>query len=117
MGVCAAFSWTAVLVVGREHVAVEAEFGELTPADGPWWGGVLRGVPVRLAAALRQGAPTLVCLPGGYEHSVHPAGSPVMNRQGRLVVPFLGEGLFPAELRLPPADHVLAVSGGWNRPA
>ncbi|MFJ9729220.1 hypothetical protein ACIRP3_41405 [Streptomyces sp. NPDC101209] len=90
MVVCASFSWTAVLVVGRDHVVVEADLGELMPAGGPWWGGFMRGVPVRLAAALRQGVYALLCMPDGSEHIVHAAGVPVMDRQGRLMVPFLG---------------------------
>ncbi|MFJ9729575.1 hypothetical protein ACIRP3_43335 [Streptomyces sp. NPDC101209] len=102
--------------MGRDQVVVEAELGELMPADGPWWGGFLRGVPVRLAAVLRQGVHAQLCLAEGCEHLVGPAGVPVLDRLGRLVVPFLGEGLVPAELRLPADGHALAASGGWHRP-
>lgn len=89
------FSQTAVLIVGSELVEVEVELGSLTP--GTQWGGFFRGVPIRLAAALRQDHKALLLLPDGQEKRVRPAGIPQMDRQGRLVVPFLGEGPAPVE--------------------
>ena len=76
--------------------SVEAELGELTPAGGWEWGGFLCGVPVWLAAAMRQGEDARLRLPDGQERRLHPAGMPRMDSQGRLVVPFLGEGRTPA---------------------
>lgn len=90
------FSWSAVLVVGDEQVPVEAELGELTPDGSGQWGGFLRGVPVRLATAVHQGQDARLRLPDGQERGLRPAGVPRMDSQGRLVVPFLGEGTIPA---------------------
>jgi hypothetical protein len=90
------FSWFEVLVVGDEQVPVEAELGELTPAGGWEWGGFLRGMPVRLAAARRQGEDARLRMPDGQEHGLRPAGMPRMDSQGCLVVPFLSEGAISA---------------------
>ncbi|MFD8740660.1 hypothetical protein ACFV06_37885 [Streptomyces sp. NPDC059618] len=90
-----AFSWSAVLVVGTEQAVVEVELGELTPAKSPEWGGLLRGVPVRLAAEMRQGVPSRLRLTDGQERSVRPVGVPWMSDQGFLIVAFLGEGTAP----------------------
>jgi hypothetical protein len=84
------FYWSEVLVVGDEQVPVEAELGELTPA-GRWeWGGSLRGMPVRLAAAMRQGEDARLRIPDGQEHGLRPAGMPRMDSQSCLAVPLLG---------------------------
>ncbi|MET7458116.1 hypothetical protein ABZT03_40995 [Streptomyces sp. NPDC005574] len=89
-------SWSAVLVVGDEQAPVEAELGELTPAGGWEWGGLLRGVPARFSAAMRQGEGARLRLPDGQERRLHPAEMPKMDSQGLLVVPFVGEGTTPA---------------------
>lgn len=49
------FSLSVVLLVGSEHITVDAELGELVPPEAPQWGCLLRGVPERLAAAMRPG--------------------------------------------------------------
>lgn len=90
------FSWSAVLVVGDEQVPLQTELAELTPAGDWQWGGFLRGVPVRLAAAIRQGQDTRLRLPDGQERSLHRAGASRMDSQGCLEVSFLGEGTIPA---------------------
>ncbi|MEU4085044.1 hypothetical protein [Streptomyces aureus] len=89
------FSRSAVLVVGTEQIVVQVELGELTPAKSSEWGGLLRGVPMRLAAEMRQGVPSLLRLADGTEHSVRAVGVPWMSDQGRLIVVFLGEGPAP----------------------
>lgn len=51
-----------VLLVGQEQAPVEADLGVFIPGGGPQWGGLLRGVPVRLAAAMRRGEmPSSAC--------------------------------------------------------
>ncbi|WP_158694447.1 hypothetical protein [Streptomyces canus] len=54
------FTLSAVLLVGSEQITVEAELGELTPAESPQWGGLLR---VRRSRSLPRcsGAWTSVC--------------------------------------------------------
>lgn len=90
------FSWSAVLQVGNDCVPVEAELGELAPAEGPQWGGLLRGVPERLAAAMRRGEKARLCWPDGQERSLRLVGAPRRDDQGNLIVAFLGEGAPPA---------------------
>jgi hypothetical protein len=87
--------WT-VLLVGEEQVAVQAELGGFTPARDPEWGGVLRGVPPRLAAAMRQLDDVRLRFPSEEVRRVHLAGNPVPDDQGRLVVFFRGEGPPPS---------------------
>ncbi|MFG2707409.1 hypothetical protein [Streptomyces sp. NPDC048386] len=88
---------SAVLVVGNEQVPVEADLGELTPADHPQWGGLLRGVPERLAAAMQRGEDARLRWPDGQERSVRLAGVLQTDDPGRLLVAVLGEGTPPAE--------------------
>jgi hypothetical protein len=84
-----------VLTVGE--ALVEVDFGELTPTDGPQWGGLLHDVPRELAAAMCQGADARLLFDDGQERTVHPAALPRMDAYQRALVPFLGEGPLPAE--------------------
>lgn len=85
------FSLSLVLLVGSERIPVDAELGEPTPAGVPQWGGLLRGVPERLAAVMEPGRQARLCWPDGQERSVRLGGQPQMDAQGRLIVAFLGE--------------------------
>ncbi|MQY39798.1 hypothetical protein SRB17_78260 [Streptomyces sp. RB17] len=80
-----------------EQVCIEAELGELTPAEVPQWGGLLRGVPEQTVAAMRRGDEARLSWPDGQERSVRLAGVLQMDDQGRLLVAILGEGTPPAE--------------------
>lgn len=86
------FSLSVVLLVGNTQLPVEAELGELTPAEVPQGGGLLRGVPERLAAAMRSGQDARLCWPDGQERRVRLGGERLADDQGRLIVAFLGEG-------------------------
>ncbi|MFJ8802800.1 hypothetical protein [Streptomyces sp. NPDC102487] len=86
-----------MLLVGQEQAAIEADLGVFMPAGERAWGGLLRCVPIRLAAAMQHSGETLLRLPDGQERKIHPAGSPRPDRQGRLVVAFIGEGTIPSE--------------------
>ncbi|KUN17763.1 hypothetical protein AQJ23_40705 [Streptomyces antibioticus] len=90
------FSVSVVLLVDDDYIPIEAEFGELMPAEVPQWGGLLRGVPLRLAGALRPGRQTWLIWLDGREHGVRLGGQPQMDGEGRLIVAFLGEGAPPA---------------------
>ena len=87
------FSLSVVLLVGNAQIPVEAELGELTPAEVPQWGGLLRGEPERLAAAMRSGQDARLCWPDG---QVRLGEERLVDDQGRLIVTYLGEGLPPA---------------------
>ncbi|WP_151485226.1 hypothetical protein [Streptomyces albicerus] len=82
------------LIVSGEHVEVAAALGLFSPAIGEW-GGVMRGVPVRLAAALQRGEDASLRLPDGQERPIHSTGPSRIDDQGRLLVPFTGEGPVP----------------------
>ncbi|MEV5795714.1 hypothetical protein [Streptomyces sp. NPDC052192] len=82
--------------IGRQ-AAVEADLGVVVPAGEQAWGGLLRCVPMRLAAAMQQSGEALLQLPGGQERRIRPAGKPRLDRQARLVVAFVGEGTIPSE--------------------
>ena len=87
---------SAELLTGNERAPVEAELGELTPAEKPHGGGLLHGVPERLAAAMGQGENAWLRWADGQERSVRPAGTPRRDDQGNLIVAVLGEGTPPA---------------------
>ncbi|WP_158751717.1 hypothetical protein [Streptomyces bicolor] len=82
------------LIVSGEQVEVAAALGVFSPADSEW-GGVLLGVPVRLAAAMQRGDDASLRLPDGRERRIHSVGPSRIDGQGRLLVPFTGEGPVP----------------------
>ncbi|MET9813691.1 hypothetical protein [Streptomyces sp. NPDC006355] len=93
------FTWVdrrTVLLAGEEQVAVEAQLGVFTPAGEPEWGGLLRGVPPWLSAVMRQLDDVSLRIPGEEERRIQPAGTPVLDPQGRLVVFFRGESTAPS---------------------
>jgi hypothetical protein len=57
-----------------------------SPADSEW-GGVLRGVPVRLAAAMQRGDDASLRLPDGQERLIRSTGPSRIDDQARLLVP------------------------------
>ncbi|MEU0119041.1 hypothetical protein ABZ137_36540 [Streptomyces bobili] len=82
--------------MGNEQIPLYAELGELTPAEVPQWGGLLRGVPEGLAAAMQPGQEARLRWPDGQERRVRLGGESLVDDQGRLIVAFLGEGPPPA---------------------
>ncbi|WP_326844586.1 hypothetical protein OHB33_41310 (plasmid) [Streptomyces sp. NBC_01558] len=86
-----------MLLVGQDQATVEADLGVFVPTGKQAWGGLLRCVPMRLAAAMQQSGEALLRMPGGQERRIRPAGKPRLDRQGRLVVAFIGEGTIPTE--------------------
>ncbi|MFD5820253.1 hypothetical protein [Streptomyces sp. NPDC127038] len=90
-------SCPAVLVLtSGEGVAVDAELGAFSPAGSPEWGGVLLGEPARVAVAMRSSGRARLRFPGGRERRIRPEGAPYLDRRGRLLVPFVGEGQIPS---------------------
>ncbi|GGU46412.1 hypothetical protein ACH4HG_41005 [Streptomyces coeruleorubidus] len=43
-----------LLLIGGEEAEVEAWLGVFTKTDGPQWGGILLGVPARLARSVQR---------------------------------------------------------------
>ncbi len=91
--------WSALpepvlLLMGGEQVEIEADLGVFSPG-GDSWGGFLRGVPVRLAAAVQRGDDAPIHLRDGQKRLIHPLGPSRLDDQGRLLVPFVGEGTTP----------------------
>jgi hypothetical protein len=78
--------------LGSEQIPVEAELGELTPAVVPQWGGLLRGAPEPLAAAMRSGQDARLRWPDRQERRVRLGGERLVDDHGRLIVAFLGVG-------------------------
>jgi hypothetical protein len=89
-----------LLRVGAEEVDVEAWLGVFTEGQWPQWGGILRDVPVRLAAAVHHGDDVRIRLPGGQERRIHAVVPSVENLedQERIEVLFFGEGSVPSDL-------------------
>ncbi|WP_123970159.1 hypothetical protein [Streptomyces sp. TLI_185] len=86
-----------MLLVAGEQVTVDVDLGAVSPAGPAEWGGVLRGVPVRLAAAIRVSSAVRLRFPDGQERQIHPAGQARLDDRGRLLVPFAGEGPMPLD--------------------
>ncbi|MFJ9026471.1 hypothetical protein ACIRPU_41955 [Streptomyces sp. NPDC102259] len=84
-----------VLVVAGEQVAIAVDLGLFSPADPVEWGGVLRGVPVHLAAAIQASGDARLHFPDDQERTIRPAGPTRLDHRGRLLVPFTGEGPAP----------------------
>ncbi|MEU4086239.1 hypothetical protein [Streptomyces aureus] len=89
-------SGSAVLLLETgERVAVGVELGAFSPAGTPEWGGVLRGVPGRVATAMGMYGWAQLRFHGGEERRIRPEGGPYLDHAGRLLVPFVGEGAIP----------------------
>jgi hypothetical protein len=85
---------SVLLLVGGEQVEVTAVLGVFSPVDTEW-GGVLLGVPVGQADAMQRGDEAWLRLPDGQERPIRSAGPSRVDDQGRLLVPFTGEGPIP----------------------